>query len=306
MTRKEAGALSSLPASFRLLLESLTFLVDRRRCRRRCRLLAPCLLTALLQHLGGTQSTHHRTSPALLAFVLAVGLARRRPGRRQPDVPLGQPHQRLLPAQFPLQAFVLPLQSGQLLVGAAPRSARPRFATGHQRLHGPRLDLEVSRLRHPQSLGRLAWRSYSSQDLEDRRRQSLGLVSGILAQPGSARRVPQPRRLRRRPCRCCRMRRLLYPIAARRAHAPPPAVGGAGGVGDPSSRGCHDGASASSKGDVPGRRSSSWYSSTSPLTSPAGQTGSGSCDDALSPATARSTSCRVPSGPVTMTRSPSA
>src|SRR6516162_4491011 len=117
MTRKEAGALSPLRASFRLLLESLTFLVDRRRGCRRRRFLVPCLLAALLQHLGGTQSTHHRTTPALLAFVFAVGLIRRRLGRRQADVPLGQPHQRLLPAKFPLQAFVLPLQSGQLLVG---------------------------------------------------------------------------------------------------------------------------------------------------------------------------------------------
>ena len=41
------------------------------------------------------------------------------------------------------------------------------------------------------------------------------------------------------------------------------------------------------------------------LTTPAGQTGAGS-SCAAAPADARSTSCRVPSGPVTKTRSPSA
>ena len=85
---------------------------------------------------------------------------------------------------------MLPPQGGQFLVDAASRAARPRRAAGHQRLQGARLHLVVARQGHPQSLGRLARGSHASQDFEDRRRQELRFVPGLLTQPGPTRRVP--------------------------------------------------------------------------------------------------------------------
>jgi hypothetical protein len=127
--------------------------------------------------------------PPLLALGGFGGRGRR---RCQAEAALGQAHQGLLAGQLALEAFVLPAQGGQFPLGTGGPTSGPGLATGDQTVQGPRLDLEVARQTDAEGLGGLGRRPRPGEDLEDRRRQALGLAAGVLAQAGAAGRVPAP------------------------------------------------------------------------------------------------------------------
>src|SRR5438445_3468135 len=238
----------------------------------------------------------------------AGGRRLRRCRRRQADGPLRRPHQRLLPRTLAPPVLAVALQRRQGALGSLLPSQRPRLAGHEHTLQRPHLQQIVTRQRHAQGLRRLGRRPRARQHLENRRRQPLGRGAGARA-PVRRRAAWTTLRLHCFPRRghCCRVR---HDVPCFLHGAPPSSAPNAS-----ASR-----RRPSSKGDVPGAGSSCSISSL--LTTPAGHSGAGS-DIGMSlvasafPASlaegpratggaARSISCRVPAGPVRITRSPSA